>query len=152
MGRWSTRSISASAGRWANMLELHDRLDTVLPQRIARRRLSGCCAGTWRSGSMARVCVRTSGGRRMRSCERLWLAESFRRCIASLLRGACRLMSAKTPARGDAMSLFPMFLKLTARRCVVVGAGTIAEGKIESLLQAEAQVTVVAPEALPRVR
>jgi len=50
------------------------------------------------------------------------------------------------------MSLFPMFLKLTARRCVVVGAGTIAEGKIESLLQAEAQVTVVAPEALPRVR
>jgi precorrin-2 dehydrogenase/sirohydrochlorin ferrochelatase len=50
------------------------------------------------------------------------------------------------------MSLFPMFLKLTARRCVVVGAGTIAESKIESLLTAEAQVTVVAPEALPRVR
>ncbi|HXS11448.1 MAG TPA: bifunctional precorrin-2 dehydrogenase/sirohydrochlorin ferrochelatase [Acidobacteriaceae bacterium] len=50
------------------------------------------------------------------------------------------------------MSLFPMFLKLTARRCVVVGAGTIAEGKIASLLEAEAQVTVVAPEALPRVR
>ena len=50
------------------------------------------------------------------------------------------------------MSLFPMFLKLTARPCVVVGAGAIAEGKIESLLAAEAQVTVVAPEALPRVR
>jgi precorrin-2 dehydrogenase/sirohydrochlorin ferrochelatase len=50
------------------------------------------------------------------------------------------------------MSLFPMFLKLTARRCVVVGAGTIAESKIESLLTAEAQVTVVASEALPRVR
>src|ERR1700743_377702 len=50
------------------------------------------------------------------------------------------------------MSLFPMFLKLAARRCVVVGAGAIAESKIESLLEAEAQVTVVAPEALPRVR
>lgn len=50
------------------------------------------------------------------------------------------------------MSLFPMFLKLTARPCVVVGAGAIAEGKIESLLQAEAKVTVIAPEALPRVR
>lgn len=49
------------------------------------------------------------------------------------------------------MSLFAMFLKLTARPCVVVGAGTIAEGKIESLLGAEAQVTVIAPEALPRV-
>src|ERR1700759_381420 len=50
------------------------------------------------------------------------------------------------------MSLFPMFLKLTARPCVVVGAGAIAESKIESLLAAEAQVTVVAPEGLPRVR
>lgn len=49
------------------------------------------------------------------------------------------------------MSLFPMFVKLTARPCVVVGAGAIAEGKIESLLAAEAQVTVIAPEALPRV-
>jgi precorrin-2 dehydrogenase/sirohydrochlorin ferrochelatase len=50
------------------------------------------------------------------------------------------------------MSLFPMFLKLTARPVVVVGAGTIAEGKIASLLEAEAEVTVVAPEALPRVQ
>jgi precorrin-2 dehydrogenase/sirohydrochlorin ferrochelatase len=44
-----------------------------------------------------------------------------------------------------------MFLKLTARPCVVVGAGNIAESKIESLLQAEASVTVIAPQALPRV-
>jgi precorrin-2 dehydrogenase/sirohydrochlorin ferrochelatase len=50
------------------------------------------------------------------------------------------------------MSLFPMFVKLTARPCIVVGAGNIAESKIESLLQAEASVTVIAPEALPRVR
>src|SRR5579875_924435 len=50
------------------------------------------------------------------------------------------------------MSLFPMFLKLTGKPCVVVGAGTIAEGKIEALLQSEARVRVIAPEALPRVR
>jgi precorrin-2 dehydrogenase/sirohydrochlorin ferrochelatase len=50
------------------------------------------------------------------------------------------------------MSLFPIFLKLAARPCVVVGAGTIAESKIESLLQAEASVRVIAPEALPRVQ
>jgi precorrin-2 dehydrogenase/sirohydrochlorin ferrochelatase len=49
------------------------------------------------------------------------------------------------------MSLFPIFLKLAARPCVVIGAGNIAESKIESLLQAEASVTVVAPQALPRV-
>lgn len=45
-----------------------------------------------------------------------------------------------------------MFVKLAARPCVVIGAGNIAESKIESLLQAEASVTVIAPEALPRVR
>lgn len=50
------------------------------------------------------------------------------------------------------MSLFPMFLKLTARPCVVIGAGTIAEGKIEALLQAEAHVTVIAPHGLERVQ
>jgi precorrin-2 dehydrogenase/sirohydrochlorin ferrochelatase len=50
------------------------------------------------------------------------------------------------------MSLFPIFLKLAARPCVVIGAGNIAESKIESLLHAEAHVTVIAPEALPRVR
>ena len=49
------------------------------------------------------------------------------------------------------MSLFPIFLKLAARPCVVVGAGTIAESKIESLLLAEARVTVIAPEGLERV-
>src|SRR5665213_4045272 len=50
------------------------------------------------------------------------------------------------------MSLFPIFLKLAARPCVVVGAGNIAESKIESLLIAEASLTVIAPEAQPRVR
>ncbi len=50
------------------------------------------------------------------------------------------------------MSLFPIFLKLTGRRCLVVGAGNIAESKILSLLEAEAEVTVVALEAFPRIQ
>lgn len=45
------------------------------------------------------------------------------------------------------MSLFPIFLKLTARPCLVIGAGNLAESKIESLRAAEAAVTVIAPEA-----
>jgi precorrin-2 dehydrogenase/sirohydrochlorin ferrochelatase len=48
--------------------------------------------------------------------------------------------------------LFPMFLKLSARHCLVVGAGTIAESKIASLLEAGGRVRVVAPEASPQVR
>src|SRR5437879_4353731 len=48
--------------------------------------------------------------------------------------------------------LFPMFLKLSARPCLVVGAGTIAESKIAGLLEAGGRVRVVAPEATPQVR
>jgi precorrin-2 dehydrogenase/sirohydrochlorin ferrochelatase len=48
--------------------------------------------------------------------------------------------------------LFPMFLKLSARPCLVVGAGTVAESKIASLMEASARVRVVAPEATAQVR
>lgn len=49
-------------------------------------------------------------------------------------------------------SLFPMFLKLSGRPCLVVGAGAVAESKIESLMVTGARVRVVAPEATPAVR
>jgi len=44
-----------------------------------------------------------------------------------------------------------MFLKLEGRRCAVIGAGAVARPKIESLLRACANVTVIAPEALPEI-
>lgn len=50
------------------------------------------------------------------------------------------------------MSLFPIFLKLAARPCIVIGAGHLAESKIESLQAANAQITVIAPEASERIR
>jgi siroheme synthase-like protein len=50
------------------------------------------------------------------------------------------------------MTLFPAFLKLAGRRCLVVGAGPVAEEKIEGLLRAGADVRVVAPEATARIR
>jgi precorrin-2 dehydrogenase/sirohydrochlorin ferrochelatase len=49
------------------------------------------------------------------------------------------------------MSLFPMFVKLEGRRCLVVGAGKVGEGKIRSLLISRACVKVVAPIATPQV-
>ena len=49
------------------------------------------------------------------------------------------------------MPLFPIFLKLTGRPCSVIGAGEIAESKIDSLLTAEARVTVIAPKASARI-
>jgi precorrin-2 dehydrogenase/sirohydrochlorin ferrochelatase len=48
--------------------------------------------------------------------------------------------------------LFPMFLKLAGRPCLVVGAGSIGESKIASLVDASADVRVVAPEATPQVQ
>jgi precorrin-2 dehydrogenase/sirohydrochlorin ferrochelatase len=49
------------------------------------------------------------------------------------------------------MPLFPMFVKLDGRSCLVVGAGQIGAGKIRSLLEAGATVCVVAPQATARV-
>jgi precorrin-2 dehydrogenase/sirohydrochlorin ferrochelatase len=49
------------------------------------------------------------------------------------------------------VSLFPIFLKLTARPCIVIGAGNLAESKIESLRTANARVSVIAPKASVRI-
>lgn len=48
-------------------------------------------------------------------------------------------------------SLFPMFLKLQGKRCLVVGAGNIGESKIEGLLETGARIRVVALQASPAV-
>jgi len=45
------------------------------------------------------------------------------------------------------MTLFPMFVKLEGRSCLVVGAATIGEPKIGSLLASGASVRVIAPRA-----
>ena len=47
--------------------------------------------------------------------------------------------------------LFPLFLKLKGRRCLVVGAGEIGESKIASLLGTKGTVEVVAPHATKKV-
>ena len=49
-------------------------------------------------------------------------------------------------------SLFPMFMKLSGRNCLVVGAGKVGEPKIAGLLETGANIRVIAPEAAPTVR
>ena len=44
------------------------------------------------------------------------------------------------------MSYYPIFLELTGRRCVVIGGGVVAERKVDGLLAAGAQITIVSPE------
>jgi uroporphyrin-III C-methyltransferase / precorrin-2 dehydrogenase / sirohydrochlorin ferrochelatase len=49
------------------------------------------------------------------------------------------------------VAVFPVFLKLEGRRVLVVGAGPMAAGKLRSLLDAGARVTVVAPQVTPEI-
>jgi siroheme synthase-like protein len=55
-------------------------------------------------------------------------------------------MSESTP---EIPYYYPIFLDLRGKRCLVVGAGKIALRKVESLLEAGAEVVVVAPDGVP---
>jgi precorrin-2 dehydrogenase/sirohydrochlorin ferrochelatase len=47
--------------------------------------------------------------------------------------------------------LYPIFLDLSGRRCVVVGGGEVASRKARKLLQARARVVVISPEISPEL-
>jgi precorrin-2 dehydrogenase / sirohydrochlorin ferrochelatase len=47
--------------------------------------------------------------------------------------------------------LYPVSLVVAGRRCLVVGGGGVALGKVQGLLDADADVTVVAPEVDERI-
>ena len=49
-------------------------------------------------------------------------------------------------------SLFPMFLKMTGRECLVVGAGRVGQPKIGGLIDTGARIRVVAIQATDVVR
>jgi len=50
------------------------------------------------------------------------------------------------------MSLYPLALRLTGRRVLVVGGGTVATRRVPALLAAGADVEIVAPELTPALR
>jgi precorrin-2 dehydrogenase / sirohydrochlorin ferrochelatase len=67
-------------------------------------------------------------------------------CVCQLRRGICDQSCVRdmldTP-------FYIACLKLSGRRCVVVGGGEIGLEKVEGLLACDAQVTLIAPDALP---
>ncbi len=54
------------------------------------------------------------------------------------------------PARKD-FALFPAFIDLRDKRVVVIGGGEVAARKVQSLVRCGARVSVVTPEAHPRI-
>jgi precorrin-2 dehydrogenase/sirohydrochlorin ferrochelatase len=49
------------------------------------------------------------------------------------------------------MNYYPVFFNLQGRRCVVVGGGRVAEGKVEGLLESGAGVVIISPELTPEL-
>lgn len=50
------------------------------------------------------------------------------------------------------MDYFPAFLNLKGKSCLLVGGGSVASRKADSLLAAGARLTVVAPELVPKLK
>jgi precorrin-2 dehydrogenase/sirohydrochlorin ferrochelatase len=48
-------------------------------------------------------------------------------------------------------TLYPLFLNLQGRLCVVVGGSEMAEGKVRELLEADAKIRVIAPAVTEQV-
>ena len=73
-------------------------------------------------------------------------AYTGKECVCQFRRGTCD----QTCVQGMLDTPFYIAcLRLTARRCVVVGGGDIGLEKVEGLLACDGDVTLVAPEAVP---
>lgn len=60
-----------------------------------------------------------------------------------------RVLGEKIEGKGTV--LYPIFLNLDGKRCVVVGGGAVANRKARKLLQARAEVVAISPEVKPEL-
>jgi precorrin-2 dehydrogenase / sirohydrochlorin ferrochelatase len=76
-------------------------------------------------------------------------AYAGKECVCQLRRGICD----QSCVQGMLDTPFYIAcLRLSGRRCVVVGGGEIALEKVEGLLACDGEVTLIAPEALPALQ
>jgi len=50
------------------------------------------------------------------------------------------------------MKYYPINVDITKKRCVVLGGGSVAERKVESLLNSDGAVTVISPDLTPQLK
>jgi siroheme synthase-like protein len=67
-------------------------------------------------------------------------------CVCQLRKGICDQSCVRDMLETP---FYIACLKLSGRRCVVVGGGEIGLEKVEGLLACDAEVTLIAPEAVP---
>jgi precorrin-2 dehydrogenase / sirohydrochlorin ferrochelatase len=53
---------------------------------------------------------------------------------------------------GEVMALFPLFVDLTGKSCVIIGGGGVAARKADALLEFGARITVVSPKVSEKLR
>ena len=76
-------------------------------------------------------------------------AYAGKECVCQYRRGVCD----QTCVRDMLETTFYIAcLKLTGRRCVVVGGGDVGLEKVEGLLACDGEVTLVAPDAVPALQ
>jgi precorrin-2 dehydrogenase/sirohydrochlorin ferrochelatase len=75
-------------------------------------------------------------------------AYSGKECVCQLRRGTCDQSCVKGMLKTP---FYIACLRLSGRRCLVVGGGDVGLEKVEGLLACEADVTLVAPEAHPQL-
>ncbi|MGI8439605.1 MAG: precorrin-2 dehydrogenase/sirohydrochlorin ferrochelatase family protein, partial [Thermoleophilaceae bacterium] len=75
-------------------------------------------------------------------------AYAGKECVCQMRRGLCD----QSCVQGMLDTPFYMAcLKLTGRKCLVVGGGAVGLEKIEGLLACDGQVTLVSPSAIPEL-
>src|ERR1700710_33998 len=75
-------------------------------------------------------------------------AYAGKECVCQFRKGICD----QTCVKGMLETPFYIAcLKLTGRRCVVVGGGEIGLEKVEGLLASDGRVVLIAPEAVPEL-
>ena len=76
-------------------------------------------------------------------------AYAGKKCVCQLRRGICDQSCVRDMLETP---LYIACLKLSGRRCVVIGGGDVGLEKVEGVLACEGEVALIAPEAVPALQ
>src|ERR1035438_925568 len=146
---WSTPTTSASAERLVSIRRRRAPSAIAAPRPKCQMLSSVCWGDILSTVNRAKICAGSSFGTATQSCASSWPVRSWLQwpVICPIRLGAWRNQQEESVT-----SLFPMFLKMEGRPCLVLGAGRVGEPKIGGLLETGARIRVVALDASPTVR